>query len=77
MLLVSETPQSVCLCKYYENFLSLTKAIGKIIPYFPNTHNELRNTSKETHMISECNHCNEESVFSVLPLDTDLQKEMT
>ena len=61
VLLSSETPHNVCVCKYHANFNFIVETLHELIPIFPATGKELLE-----HMC--CNTQNEVCMYLILIL---------
>lgn len=73
VLLTSETPHNVCVCKYHANFNYLTEAINKVIPVFPKDGKEILSTmccdaSAEKCMDGSCSQCETDIYYCLVPL---------
>lgn len=66
VLLISETPHNVCVCKYHANFDFLLKSLTSVIVDFPASSNDLLNlmccnAQSERCMIGICEDCQKEA----------------
>lgn len=73
ILLSSEIPHNVCVCKYHGNFNFLVEAVHENLPTFPKTGRELLehiccSLDNDSCMNNNCSKCDYDLNFSIIPL---------
>jgi len=80
VMLTSEMPHNVCVCKYHANLFYLLSALSKELQTISSDHKKVLSeiscdTTNENCMMNECTDCKEiDVVFSSVPLAFDKQK---